>query len=224
MTASSKTLIPYGWCIITPDTVQSQTLKQTQTLIVTFKSLGNKQGCIFLVAWVCLDYSKDYLNLSWSLWHKKTQSMRLKMWNNDEVKVTCFIIPEISAHLTFKMSLWPTFYGHHSCSKIWANELICMVSAAKPRFKKMPVLVCLWAPLIVISHWVGINHKLFRSALTWIMRKVGQDRWHCAYQYSIEWRKVICLFWQFCVLRDKGLPRWLLRWSSQPELENQTDM
>lgn len=150
--------------------------------------------------------------------------MRLITWNNDEVKVNCFIIPDISAHLTSKMSLWPTFYGHLSCSKIWANELICMVVAAKPRVKKIPILVRLWVMVIVISRRDGINHKLFRSALTWIMRKVGQDRWHCGDQYSIEWRKVICLFWQFCVRRDKGLPRWLLRWSSQAELENQTDM
>lgn len=146
------------------------------------------------------------------------------MWNNDEVWVNCFIMPDISACLTFKMSLWPTFYGHHSCSNIWANELICMVAAAKPRVKKIPVLVRLWATVIVISRWDGINHKVFRSVLTWIMRKVGQDRWHCAYQYSIEWRKVICLFGQFCVRRDKGLPRWLLWWSSKPELENQTDI
>lgn len=47
-----------------PQTLYKATHSNTQTLIVTFKCLANKQGCIFLVAWVCLDYSKDYSNLS----------------------------------------------------------------------------------------------------------------------------------------------------------------
>lgn len=138
--------------------------------------------------------------------------MRLITWNNDEVKVNCFIIPDISAHLAFQNVTMTNI--------LWSNELICMLAVVKPRVKKIPVRVCLWATVIAFSRWDGINHKLFCSALTWIMRKVGQDRWRCAYEYSIEWRKVICLYRQLCVRGDKGLPRWLLQWSSQLELEN----
>lgn len=101
----------------------------------------------------------------------------------------------------------------------WIYLHVSVDQTVKPGVEKIAVFLRLWAIVIVISRWDGINHKLFRSVLTWIMRKVGQDRGHCAYQYSIAWRKVICLFWQICVERDKGLPRWLI-WRSSPQTRN----
>lgn len=95
----------------------------------------------------------------------------------------------------------------------WIYLHVSIDQRVNPGVEKITVFLHLWATVIVISRWDGINHKLFCSALTSIMRKVGQDRGHRAYQYSTVWRKVICLFWQIYVERDKGLPWWLI-WSS----------
>lgn len=139
--------------------------------------------------------------------------MALFRHRNIRLITTFFIFGDISGRLTFKMSC--ILQSPLKNMSKWIDLHASLDPTVKPGVEKIPVFVRLWATVIVIARWDGINRKLFRSALTWNMRKVGQDRGHCAYQYSIEGWKVICLLWQLCVERDKGLPRWLLKWSSQ---------
>lgn len=70
--------------------------------------------------------------------------MRLITWNDDEVKVNCFIIPDISGHLTFKMSLWPTFYGHHYLPKIMSKWIDLHDRSGKAKSLKDP---CPYTPV-----------------------------------------------------------------------------